>query len=279
MGDLDGRSFLVTGANSGIGRATARVLACRGGRVVLAGRSATGLRETRAALAQEAPSAELDVLLLDLADLASVRRAAATYLATGRPLHVLVNNAGVAGAHGITADGFEIAFGTNYLGHFLLTELLLDRLAEDAPARVVNVTSGEHLRPSGIDWEAVRRPTATNTGFHEYCVSKLANVLHAQELARRVADRGVTTYAVHPGGVATGIWREVPGVVRVPLQWFLAHPERGARTSLHCATAPGLASVSGRYYEHSREKPPSTVATPELASELWERTEAWLREA
>ena len=114
---------------------------------------------------------------LDLADLASVRRCAAEFLARGEPLHVLINNAGVGGARGLTKDGFELAFGINHLGHFALTTALLDCLAASAPARVVTVSSDSHYQAKGIDFEAVRRPTASRTGLREYAVSKLGNVL------------------------------------------------------------------------------------------------------
>src|SRR5206468_351941 len=112
------------------------------------------------------------------------------------------------------ASGFEITFGTNYVGSFLLTRLLLDRIRESAPARIVNVSSIGHYRAPGIDYEAVRRPTKSRTGLPEYFVSKLANVLHAQELARRLHGDGVTTYSLHPGEVATNVWRRVPWPVR-----------------------------------------------------------------
>src|SRR6202000_3374490 len=141
----------------------------------------------------------LHLLTLDLADLTSVRGCAQAFLQTGAPLHVLLNNAGLAGKRGMTASGFEMAFGTNHVGPFLLTALLLDRLRESAPARVVNVASSGRGRPPGSDYTAVRRRTTSFTGFPEYCVSKLGNVLHAQELARRLDGTGVTTYSLHPG--------------------------------------------------------------------------------
>jgi len=275
MSDLNGRTFLVSGANTGIGKETVRALAGRGARVVLAGRSEEKTRAAITEIAEETGNTDLDYLRLDLGDLASVRSAAETFLASGEPLHVLINNAGLAGARGMTESGFELAFGTNHLGTFLFTELLRDHIVASGPGRIVNVASTGHFRPKGIDWDAVRQPTVTRTAFDEYCVSKLANVLHAQELGRRLEGTGVTTYSLHPGAVASDVWREVPFGLRHVMKLFMKSTEDGARTSLYCATSPDVADHSGRYYDNQREKQPSKVATPELAAELWERSEAW----
>jgi NAD(P)-dependent dehydrogenase (short-subunit alcohol dehydrogenase family) len=273
--DLEGKTFLVTGANSGIGRATALALVRRGGRVHVACRSP----ERAVAVLEEAKATEgpgsAELLELDLADLGSVRRSAEGFLKRGEPLNVLVNNAGVAGQRGQTADGFELAFGVNHLGHFLLTTMLLERLRQHAPARVVTVSSVAHRQAAGVDFDAVRRPTRSFTGLPEYAVSKLCNVLFTQELARREAASGVTTYALHPGAIGSAIWRRVPWPVEPLMKLFMRSDEEGAVTSLYCATAPELAGASGRYYDHSQEKPPSRVATPELGAELWARSEEW----
>jgi NAD(P)-dependent dehydrogenase (short-subunit alcohol dehydrogenase family) len=204
-----------------------------------------------------------------------VRTCAERFLALGEPLHVLINNGGLAGQRGRTGGGFELAFGVNHVGHFALTMALLDRLAASAPARVVTVSSDSHYQAPGIDFEAVRRRTASVTGMREYAVSKLANVLFTQELARRLAGRGVTSYALHPGTVASDIWRRVPWPVRPLLTRRMITTEEGARTSLYCATAAELAQVSGRYYSECRERPASAAATGELAGALWRRSEAW----
>ncbi len=273
--DLEGRTAIVTGANSGIGRATALALVARGARVHVACRSS----DRAAAVLEEA--ATLDgpgsaaLLSLDLAELAAVRRSAADFLQSGEELHVLVNNAGVAGQRGQTADGFELTFGVNHLGHFLFTTLLLDRLRSCAPARVVTVSSVGHLQARGIDFEALRRPTGSFTGLPEYGVSKLCNVLFIEELARREAGSAVTTYALHPGFIASNIWRRVPWPLESVMKAFMRSPEDGARTSIWCATAPELSGVSGRYYVDCRERQPSRVATPALAAELWARSEEW----
>jgi NAD(P)-dependent dehydrogenase (short-subunit alcohol dehydrogenase family) len=274
-GELSGRTFLITGANTGIGRATAAGLANRGGRVYLACRSQQKGRAAAAAIVAATGNEAVTFLPLDLADLASVRTCAEQFLARGEPLHVLINNGGVAGQRGITRDGFELAFGVNHLGHFALTAALLDCLAASAPARVVNVSSDSHYQAKGIDFEAVRQRTASTTGMREYAVSKLGNVLFTQELARRVAGRGITASALHPGVVASDIWRRVPWPVRPLIKRRMITTEEGARTSLYCATAPELAQVSGRFYDDCRDRKASTVATGELAGTLWQRSEAW----
>ncbi len=279
VADLTGKTFLVTGANTGIGKETLRGLAGRGARVVVAGRSEERTRAAISEIAAATGNDDLDFLPLDLGDLGSVRAAAQAFLASGERLDVLVNNAGLAGRRGMTASGFELAFGTNHVGPFLLTELLRDRIVETGPGRIVNVASTGHYRAPGIDWDAVRRPSVTRTAFDEYCVSKLANVLHARELGRRLEGTGVTTYSLHPGAVASDVWREVPFGVRHLMKLFMKSPEQGARTSLYCATSPAVDGVTGRYYDAEREKAPSKVVTDELAAELWERSEEWVRPA
>jgi NAD(P)-dependent dehydrogenase (short-subunit alcohol dehydrogenase family) len=272
--DLEGKNVLVTGANTGIGRVTALALAKQKAHVLLACRSEERARPVLAEIAQAGGGATF--LQLDLADLASVRAAAATFLARDEPLSVLVNNAGLAGAHGSTKDGFEIAFGTNHVGPYLLTRLLLPALERAGEARVVNVASEGHYRARGIDWDDVRKPTRTTTAFPEYCVSKLANVLFSAELARRI-EPGVHTYSLHPGAVASDVWREVPWGLRHLMKLFMLSNEDGARTSMYCATGGDVAAHTGRYYDGCREKQPSRVARDEaLARELWDRSAAYV---
>ncbi len=273
--DLDGRVFVVTGANTGIGAETAKALAARGGRVVLACRSEDKTRPVIDAIERDGGAA--DFLRLDLADLSQIRDAAAELLGRGHPIHVLVDNAGLAGQRGLTADGFELTFGVNHLGHYLFTRLLLARLGESAPARVVVVSSAAHYDAKGIDWDAVRHKTRSVSGVREYAVSKLANVLFAAELARRERDHGITTYALHPGVIASDVWRRVPWPVRAVMKRFMKSPEEGARTSIYCATAPELADETGRYYDDCARKTPSHLAQdPALAAELWRRSEEWV---
>lgn len=275
MSDLSGQTVLVTGGNTGIGLAAAREFARRGGRVYLACRSPDKGRAAAATIAARTGSDAVFFLHLDLADLASVRRCAAEFLAREEQLNVLLNNAGVGGRRGRTRDGFELAFGVNHLGHFALTTALLGCLAASAPARVVTVSSDAHYQARGIDFGALRRRTRSLTGLPEYAVSKLCNVLFSQELARRAGDRGISTYALHPGVVASGIWRRVPWPVRPVITRRMATTEEGARTPVYCATAPELAGVTGRFYIDCREREPSRVATPELGRLLWERSEDW----
>lgn len=277
--ELAGRTYLVTGANTGIGRATAAVLAERGGRVYLACRSPQKGRQAAADIASATGNHGVTFLHLDLADLASVRQCAEEFLATGEPLHVLINNAGVGGMRGLTRDGFELAFGINHLGHFALTAALLDRLAASAPSRVVTVASELHYRAKGVDFDAVRRRTDTFAATSEYAVSKLCNVLFSAELARRVQGLGISTYALHPGAVATEIYRRAPWPLRKLMTLRMLSPEEGARTSLFCAADDSVAADSGRYYDLCREREPSPVATPELAQALWKRSESWTARA
>lgn len=270
------QTMLITGANTGIGKATAIALAGQDHQLYLANRSEDKTLPVIDEIAAKTGNKDVHFLALDLGSLASVRVCAEAFLTTGDPLHVLINNAGVAGQQGVTTDGFELTFGTNHLGHFLLTSLLLDKLKASAPSRIVNVSSVAHYQARGIDWEALREPTRGFTAMGEYGVSKLANVLHAQELARRLDGTGVTTYSLHPGAIASDIWgRRMPGPLAWVVKRFMRSTEEGAKTTVWCATAPELANESGKYYDDCKEKEPSKVATPQLAAELWERSEEW----
>jgi len=274
--DLEGRTFFVTGANSGIGRALVEALAARGGRVVLATRSEERTRPVLTGIQSRYPAVRAQWVSLDVSDLGSVRRAAQAFLASGQPIDVLVNNAGIAGTRALTKDGFDLTYATNHIGPFLLTSLLLPRVREAPQGRVVNVASGAHMMVKRIDWSVLeRRAAPKRSGFADYAVTKLMNVVHAKELARRLVGTTVTTYALHPGAVASNIWRALPR----PLQWFgklfMLSNEEGAETPLYCATAPELATTTGRYYDRRREVSPSPLAEDEaLAKELWARTEA-----
>jgi len=274
--NLDGKLCLVTGGNSGIGRVTATELARAGAHVIIACRSIERTKPILSEMRRAAESERIELMRLDLASFASVRAFAADFLKRDLALHVLVNNAGLAGTRGVTADGFELAFGTNYLGHFLLTNLLVERLEASAPARIVNVASVLHHAARRIDFAAVERKTRTLTGVHEYSVSKLALVLFTKELALRLAGRGLTSYAVHPGAVASDIWRRIWWPARPLAKTVMITPEAGAKTTLYCATAPELATQSGRYYVRCREHRPSRIAQDRaLAAELWRRSAEW----
>ena len=269
------RTVVVTGANTGIGLATASALAGQGWRVFVACRSERKGAAAVASIKATTGNDAVFLLMLDLADLASVRDCAKSFLEPYEPLHVLINNAGVAGRRGLTKQGFELMFGVNHLGHFLLTQLLLERLVSSAPARVVTVSSDAHYNARGIDWDALRRPARGITGLDEYAVSKLCNVLFSQELARRTEGTGVHSYALHPGVVASDIWRRVPWPVRPLVTRRMLSVDQGAQTSLYCATSDSVAADSGLFYDQCALREASSVATPELGRALWERSEAW----
>jgi len=281
MDELSGRTFLVTGGNTGIGLATAMALAARGGRVHVASRSAEKGNAAVTHIKAATGSDSVQFLQLDLEDLAAARASAAAFLALDEPLHVLINNAGVAGRHGLTRDGFELMFGVNHLGHFAFTTALLDRLADSARgegpggARIVNVSSDAHYAAKGIDFGRLRTPSRAITGMPQYAVSKLCNVLFTQELARRLEAKPVTSYALHPGVVASDMWHRVPWPVRPLITRRMLSTEQGAQTSLYCATDAGLAAQSGRFYDNCAERAPSPVATADLGRQLWEHSEEW----
>jgi retinol dehydrogenase 12 len=266
----------ITGANTGIGRVTARELARQGMHVFVACRSLEKARPVVAEIIEQTGNPNVELLELDLADFASVRACAETFLARGLPLHLLINNGGLAGARGFTKSGFELAFGVNHMGHFLLTQLLLERIKQSAPARIVTVASRAHTRVSGIDWDAVRKKTATPAALKEYGVSKLANVLFSAELARRLEGTGVTTYALHPGVVATDVWRSVPWPFDHMIKLFMISIEEGALTTLHCALSEQAGQETGLYYDKQQPRPASKLGQDAaLAKELWARSEAW----
>lgn len=273
----EGKVFVVTGANTGIGKVTALELAKLGGKVILACRSEARAQPVVEEIIQETGNSDVRFEQLDLGDLNSVKACAERILATENKIDVLINNAGLAGSSGLTQSGFELAFGVNHVGHFLLTELLLPRLKESAPSRIVNVASRAHTKSTGIDFDAVKEKTKTVTGLPEYQASKLANVLHANELARRLEGTGVTTYSLHPGVVASDVWREVPGLIRWIMKLFMISNEEGALTTLHCAISPEAGEESGLYYDKSRAIKPHPMALDEsLAKELWDRSEEWV---
>jgi len=274
---------LVTGANTGLGKATAKALAARGDRVIFACRTEAKAQEAMDEVAAATGSDQLEFLALDLADLDQVRTAATTLVERGDPIHVLVANAGIAAQKGATAQGFELAFGVNHLGHFLFVTELLPLLAagspapDGAPARLVVVSSGSHYdAKKGIDFEAVQHPTASFSGMPEYNVSKLANVLFVQELARRVDAGDLYVVSLHPGNlIGTDVMRRVPKPLESIIKRFRPSAEEGAKTSIMCAMAPEVLDHRGEYYSVLKLKEPSPVATPELAAELWTRSEAW----
>lgn len=277
---MSGRVAVITGANTGIGLVTARELACRGAHLFITCRDLATARKALDDIRTASGNTQVEALTLDLGDFASVRACAQTFLARDLPLHLLINNAGLAGAGGVTASGFEQAFGVNHMGPFLLTQLLLARIQASAlasaSARIVTVASRAHYRASGLDWDALRHPTKSRTAITEYNNSKLANVLFSAELGRRLAGTGVTTYALHPGVVASDIWRAVPWPIRPLMKLGMISTEQGAMTTLHCASAPQLARESGLYYDKCQARAPSALGRDAaLAQELWRRSLLW----
>jgi len=275
---LAGKTYIVTGANTGIGKVTAATLAARGAHVILACRNRAKTEPVIAEIVATTQNKQVELVELDLGDLAAVRKTAEALIARELPIHGLVNNAGLAGQRGQTRDGFELAFGTNHLGPYLFTRLLLERIRASAPARIVNVASASHYAAKRIDWDALTQPTRSVTGLREYSVSKLANVLFTKELARKLAGTTVTTYAIHPGTVATDVWRRIPSFLQWPMRLFMLTPERGAVSTLRCATDPALANETGNYYTaDGSQKRPSRVSQDEaLAAELWRRSAEWV---
>src|SRR5512138_1786959 len=274
---LAGRTAVVTGASSGIGVPTAVGLARLGASVALVARDrAKGEAALAAVRAASAPGATPRLFLADLGALAQVRRLAQELLAALPRIDVLVNNAGAMHARRKESpDGHELTLAVNHLAPFLLTGLLLPRLRASAPSRVVTVSSEAHrIGPLDLDDLESRRGYSA---MRAYGRSKLANVLFANELARRVAGGGVTSNSLHPGVVATGFGRNDPGWFRLLVtvgRPFLATPEKGARTSIHVSAAPELAGVTGRYFKDRQEVAPAPFARDEdVAQRLWEISE------
>lgn len=278
---MEGQVVIVTGANSGIGKETARALAARGARVVITARDADKGEAARADIVESAGHDRVDVLLADFGRLADVRRLAGEVLERYPRVDVLVNNAGaILDQRQTTADGHEATFQVNHLAPYLLTRLLLDRLVASAPARVINVSSGAHAAGGPLDFDDLMS-AKSYLGFRVYARSKLANILFTKELAKRYGDRGVTSFAVHPGVVATGFGRDgdTGGVFALGVKLFapfFLSPAKGARTSIHCASAQGLEVHNGRYFARSR--PARTLLKqandPAAAERLWEVSEA-----
>lgn len=249
---MRGKVCLVTGANAGIGFHTALALSRQGARVVLACRDRAKGESALADIRRLSGSAEAELLPLDLASFASVRAAALEFHRRHDRLHVLVNNAGLyRRQRQSTADGFELTFQSNHLGHFLLTHLLLDLLKASAPARIVNVSSNAH-RSGMMRWDDLQAEKSYD-GMAVYAQSKLANILFTYELARRLKGTRVTANCLHPGVIASEFFRDMPWLVRGPLSLVLTSPEKGARPSIRAASDPGLDSVTGKYFYKSVE--------------------------
>ncbi|CAI9093371.1 OLC1v1028857C1 [Oldenlandia corymbosa var. corymbosa] len=286
---LRSMTAIITGATSGIGAETARVLAKRGVRLILPARSIKAAEDTKARILSEFPESEIIVMHLDLSSMFSVRKFVAQFLSLGLPLHLLINNAGkFTHEHAISEDGIEMTFATNYLGHFLLTKLLIKKMAETAElsgiqGRIVNVSSSIHSWFSGDLIGYLRSITKSRSDYdatRAYALSKLANVLHTKELALKLKEMeaNVTVNCVHPGIVRTRLTREREGLV-TDLVFFLASKllktiPQAAATTCYVATNPRLGNVSGKYFADCNEAPASKLASSSHeASRLWSASE------
>jgi retinol dehydrogenase 12 len=275
---------LITGGNSGIGRATALELARRGARVVFTARDPERGREALEAL-RAASAGQVECLPLDLARLRSAEDLAEAFGRRYDRLDVLINNAGVVlSERQSTPDGYEMTFQVNHLGHFLLTGRLLEVLAATPGARVINVSSMVHRAARGLDWDDLQSERRY-IGFLAYCRSKLANILFTRELAKRVRDQGITVNALHPGTIASGFARDgdTRGIFALGAALaspVLASPERGAALPVRLATSEELADVTGAYFERGKARKPSAAARDDgAARRLWEVSERLVKAA
>ena len=271
---MRGKTVLITGGTSGIGRATAIGLASMGARVGITGRDRDRTDRAAAAIARESGNPAVDVFVADLSSQAEVRRLAGEVLAAYPRLDVLVNNVGgYWDTRHVTADGLEHTFALNHLAPFLLTDLLLERLKQSAPARVVTVASGAHTM-GRIDFDDLQGERSYS-GSRAYDQSKLANVLFTYELARRLEASTVTCNVLHPGVVRTSFGAGDPGRIQrllVPfMRPFMKSPAQGAATSIYLASAPELVHVTGQYYANSKPKQSSkTSHDVAVATRLWQ---------
>jgi NAD(P)-dependent dehydrogenase (short-subunit alcohol dehydrogenase family) len=270
------KTVLVTGATSGIGLEAAVIFARAGMRTIIVGRNPAKTETALAEIQCRSESAAVETMLCDFSSQTSIRRLATELRSRRSRLDVLINNAGsVFEKRTLSEDGIEATFAVNHLGYFLLTNLLLDRLKESAPARIVNVASSAHYGGT-LDFE--------DLGFEQgyqimkaYSRSKLANVLFTRELARRLEGAGVTANAVHPGTVATHIWDGAPRWTQpffaVAKRFFMISPTEGAECIAYLAISPDAAGKNGLYFEKNQPKAPSKLAHDDaLARRLWKES-------
>lgn len=275
---MAGRTALVTGATQGIGRETALGLLRMGARVGIVGRDAARTAAVAAGLRAQVPGGAVEPFVADLSRIRDTRALAAEVKRRFDRLHVLVNNAGaIFGRRELTAEGLERTFALNHLSFFVLTSELLELLRASAPSRIVNVSSDAH-RAGRVDFADLNAERSYRAA-RAYSTSKLENILFTRELSRRLAAAGggVTANCLHPGVIASGFGRNNGGPLGLLVKLaapFLATPEKGARTSLHLASAPELASVSGKYFKDGREARPAPSALDDAAARrLWEESE------
>ncbi|XP_049377750.1 short-chain dehydrogenase TIC 32, chloroplastic-like [Solanum stenotomum] len=281
--DATGLTAIVTGASSGIGAETTRVLAMRGAHVVMAVRNVKSGEEVKESILKDIPRAKLDVMELDLGSMESVRKFASEYNSTGYPLNILINNAGVmAPPFMLSQDNIELQFATNHLGHFLLTNLLLQNLKNTAQAsnkegRIVNISSLGHrfTYREGIRFDKINDKDSY-TAILAYGQSKLANILHANELARHFKEEGaeITANSLHPGSITTNLLRHqslVEGLVNWIGKYFIKNIPQGAATTCYVALHPQVKGITGEYFSDSNISASTSQGTDaELAKKLWD---------
>lgn len=279
---LDGKTVIVTGSNTGIGKTTAIDLAKRGARVILACRSKQRGEAAVEEVKRESGSNQVVFMPLDLGSLKSVRSFTETFLKSEPRLDILINNAGIY-LQGRTEDGLGLMFGVNHIGHFLLTNLLLDRLKECEPSRVVVVSSMAH-NFGKIDFDCLNTHKALGLGtsfmevLQTYSDSKLCNVLFTYELAKRLQGTKVTCYSLHPGAINSELARNVSSVFQMLLKpltaFFFKDTVQGAQTTLHCAVEEGIEPLNGRYFSNCTVREVYPKAKDDaVAKKLWELSE------
>lgn len=272
--ELKGKHALVTGANSGIGLATAYGLAARGAQVILGCRNLHKAEEARELILKSLPKASVEVISVDLANIMNIKSAAEVLKRRFTQLDILINNAGVMSlTRQETRDGFEQTFGVNHLGTFTLTQALLPLIKAAPEGRVITLSSALHYR-GHMQWDDLHYRSRPYKGWEAYNQSKLANVLMTKALARRLQGSSVSAFALHPGVVATQLGRDYPDWLMKLAKIFMATPEKGSRCSLFVATEAGLKALNGAYFEASKEKKPAAEALSEEYQErLWKLSE------
>lgn len=271
--DMSGKVCVVTGANSGIGKETALGLARMKADLVIVCRDQQRGQRALEEIESKSGNRGVELMICDLSSQAQIRRLAGEFKQKHDRLDVLVNNAGVIMTRRrVTEDGLESTFAINHLAYFLLTNLLLDLIKQSAPARIVNVSSTVH-KSATIDFNDLQGERSYSA-MRAYGQSKLANVLFTYELARRLEGTGVTVNTLHPGVIATNIFRDISGVVGAAAKLFLKSPKRGSETSIYLATSPDVEGVTGRYFDDMRAVRSSPESYDEaIAGRLWRVSE------
>jgi NAD(P)-dependent dehydrogenase (short-subunit alcohol dehydrogenase family) len=264
---------LITGANSGIGKAASLALAKMGATIVMVARDKEKGEAAKSEIIRESLNSSVDLLLADLSSLESVRQLVIEFRKKYSKLHVLINNAGLFNRRRrVTMDGYENTFATNYLAPFLLTNLQLDLLRASAPSRIVNVSSVGHYN-GRINFDDLNLEKEYG-GWKAYGQSKLALVLFTHELAKKLQGTGVTINSVHPGTVATNIWTRPFGpagfIMALP-KLFMTSPEQGAQTIVYLASSPDAKNLNGEYLDKLKVKKSSDESyDEEIAQRLWD---------